>query len=314
VVRQRLGEMAADLARADGPKAKLKPAVKSAGKKKRVRAKKAALKAGVAQAKEDSISKSEFGVMLKALAADAKQGKHKPRNETAEKQLCRDWKRGKCTSGDRCNFEHGSTFDSPNGVQPLCSEGPGGTKGKFMAMMAEAYDGGDPFAVARSLKVACQTCSVRTMTRPTKGAQAPNSESGASKKEARVEKLLLLQGVSALAIKSKATKKRKSVKRRRRKYPVADTGANDHFVGTGDLDIASNVRAVDPVLVSRAHGDTVAAERAGLLFAMVLMRDGLVLPLCDELLCSVGKVCEDFDLGYKIDPGNSEAEFLIKRA
>ena len=90
-VRQRLGEMAADLARpTDGNKQQPRPKAKSAAKKKRAKAKKAALKADAAPAKEESISKFEFKELMKAMAAGTGRGGGKARNETAEKQLCRD--------------------------------------------------------------------------------------------------------------------------------------------------------------------------------------------------------------------------------
>jgi hypothetical protein len=311
VVRQRLGEEAADLARGDGgsnPKAKAK-----AAKKKKARAKKAATKA--TEAKEATYSKEEVKAMMAAMVADVKRRAPRPpkaSNNTAteEKQLCRDWKRGKCTFGDRCNYEHGLRFASENAFQLLSVEGPGGSRSKFMALMAEVYDGSTPKTFAGELRASLQTYLGTRRTRPAMGAKAPTSESGApGRRRALAE--AVAQGVRALVVKCKARKARK-VKRRRRRGPVADTGADEHFVGAVDLGLATDVRGAAPVVVSTAHGDTVAKARAGLPVAMGLMPDGLILPSCDESLCSVGKVCEDFDLGYTVDPGNGSARFFDK--
>ena len=96
---------------------------------------------------------------------------------------------------------------------------------------------------------------------------------------------------------------------RHRIGPVADTGAEEDFIGTRDAPDAINVRSIQPLGVITGNGRT-SVDAAGTLpgFAGV-MHDGKLLPGSQESLNSVGRTCEQHGCGYTVDPGNAGARY-----
>jgi len=90
---------------------------------------------------------------------------------------------------------------------------------------------------------------------------------------------------------------------------LADSGADEHFIGSNDVALAENTHAIEPVAVGTGSGTTTVAEAGDLPGSAGLVRDAPILPASVETLCSTGKVCETLGCGYTQDPGNTAARF-----
>ena len=320
--RKALGDVAADLERRGplvAPKKKGKSAAAKKNAKRRARVKAAAAEDVASNTTQaaDSFSAADVKDIVKAMVAEV----------TKINVPCREFAAGgTCRFGERCKFLHGDTkhsdtthsdskhsgtehndthvdpmsiglsvsrFNMTNSFGVLSESKPPKKKDKFVALMAELYDGvRRPKDLVRVLSFAMQTCG-----RSSKVHHIPRTKVPRNKR---------VVGVAAVG-KPVVKKGTKRSRRRKEAMPVADTGANEHFVGTENVSDVSNVRKVQPVAVDTAGGTVLTRERADL---HPLMDSAYMLLSTDESLCSVGKVCEKHNLGYAHTPGNRRAFFF----
>ena len=176
-------------------------------------------------------------------------------------------------------------------------------RGKFRAVIAEMFDGGCPLSdVVKASLLFLQKSGLPT--RQTKTNQAHTPSDGPD--------LQRVAAATAGAAKS-ARKPRSKCKRFRRSHklrelPVADTGADAHFVGTNNTGEVANTRRIEAVPVDTAGGNVHVDTAADL---GALMKDHFLLETSEESLCSVGQVCEDHGHGFDIAPGNSSVTRLL---
>ena len=91
--------------------------------------------------------------------------------------------------------------------------------------------------------------------------------------------------------------------------PLADSGADQSFVGSRHESEAINVRAAVPISVGTCGGVVSADSKATVIGAGGLLTQEYMLPDSLESLVSVGQVCETTGCGYTQDPGNQGARF-----
>ena len=313
-IRTALGEVAADCERSQKQPASKSNKAKAARKKKSKKAKAVAAQAAAPSnntlTQSEMFSAGEVKEMVKAMASEV-------RKSQKSNDACREWTaKGKCSWGERCRFVHGESglsivdanrfavlADTSDGAAAAAGNSRG-KRSKFMALMAEMYDGGHPVAdIIRASLLFVQRLGFKRVPthRPKKiRARTQSDELGST----------VVVDVAAGAAKS-ARKPRSKLKRFRRSrqmkdLPVADTGADAHFVGTNNAAEATNTREIDAIPVDTAGGTVHVNTEADL---GELMQGAFVLPTSEESLCSVGEVCETHQLGFNVAPGNESACF-----
>ena len=304
-IRMALGETAADLERRaptqkpGGPGNRNNRAKKA--KKKAAKAAKAAAAAAsqaapgnTTQAAAGSFSGTEVKEMAKAMVAEV----------IKVNVPCREFARdGKCRFGSLCKFLHGtvpthSRFSSANRFGMLAESKPKDKRDKFVALMAEMYDGASsPSELEQGLSAVFQKWISLRRKRVDRGRMTPNK--------------VVVKSVGAVAAKTKKKKAskgsgRKRVRLPKESMPVADTGADEHFIGRANAGDATEKVKVNPIPVDTAGGTVMVDTKARL---SGLMDNAYMLPSTDESLCSVGAVCEEHNLGFNVAPGNTEACF-----
>ena len=306
-IRAALGETAADLERnaptqkpgAAGSRNRAKKA-----KKKAAKAAKAAAAAAQNTAQNTTQSGTYSGAEVKELA------KAMVAEVVKINVPCREFARnGDCRFGSKCKFLHGnastrdacSRFASTNSFGMLAESKPKDKRDKFVALMAEMYDGASsPADLEQGLSCVFQKWSSLKRKRVVRSRKTPNK---------------VVKSVGAAATResgSSETKRKKASKGKRRRrvrlqsMPVVDTGADEHFIGQANAAECTDKVKVEPVPVDTAGGTVMVDTKARL---SKLMESAYMLPSTDESLCSAGVVCEEHNLGLNVTPGNKEAYF-----
>ena len=284
-IRNALGERAADLERI---KSGEWVEVSRGGGKSKSAKRRAKRAAKAARAEGDHAPEQAVGMTKQDIRAMMSEVLGQKSGGVPDSQKpCRLFAAGDCKFGSVCKFSHedqsgGGKLPRPRNV----SKGvPADKRERFMGMMAAMYDGGSFIErVVCAVRVVLQSSKRRTRNKQRLSAAVSGCCVGAKRAE----------GVWSGRVSD---------------LPVADGGADEHFIGRDLMGEVTGVRKADPVVVGTAGGEVVATERADLPAAEGLLEDAVILDTSDETLCSVGKVCEQRQWGFNVRPGNRSACF-----